>query len=148
MKGHTQIHPQLKKLSPLTTQSSSLMCVSTAEHHTTEQYSKTCRTKSLKHLPKSSLSWNTCQDFLKKSYRRCSRNRAKMILKSHLGIKCHFQYNKVFRLLQHSLPIVNAGVWGCIVRDLEAIIALVLLAFNFIHHRSPCYQSGVIGVTD
>ena len=28
------------------------------------------------------------------------------------------------------LPIINSGDWGCIVRDLEAIIVLVLLAFN------------------
>ena len=27
-------------------------------------------------------------------------------------------------------PIVNRGDWGCIVRDLETIIVLVLLAFN------------------
>ena len=32
----------------------------------------------------------------------CSGNRAKMFFKSHLGIKCHSQYNKVIRLLQHS----------------------------------------------
>ena len=34
------------------------------------------------------------------------------------------------------LPIVNAGDWGCIVRDLETIIILLLLAFNFIPQRS------------
>ena len=33
-------------------------------------------------------------------------------------------------------PIVNAGDWGYIVRDLETIIGLVLLAFNFIPQRS------------
>ena len=33
-------------------------------------------------------------------------------------------------------PIVNGGDWGCIVRDLETIIVLVLLAFNFIPQRS------------
>ena len=62
--------------------------------------------------------------------------------------------------------------WGCIVRDLETIIVIVLLAFNFIPQRShhsltfirsrlrDCYcnsnawiwrnsyQSGVIGITD
>ena len=32
-------------------------------------------------------------------------------------------------------PIVNGGDWGCIVRDLETIIVLVLLAFNFIPQR-------------
>ena len=42
--------PQVKKLAPLTTRSSSLKCVSAAEHHTAEQYSKTGKTKPLKHL--------------------------------------------------------------------------------------------------
>ena len=34
------------------------------------------------------------------------------------------------------LPIVNAGDFGCIVLDLETIIVLVLLSFNFIPQRS------------
>ena len=97
-----------------------------------------------------------------------------MLLKGHLGIKCHSQNNKVTRLLQYSSAIVNGGDWGCIVRDLETIIVLVLLAFSFIPQRShhslalPCmvtdqglcycnsdawgwhnsYQSGVISITD
>ena len=33
-------------------------------------------------------------------------------------------------------PIINGGDWECIVRDLETIIVLVLLAFNFIPQRS------------
>ena len=45
--------------------SSSLMCVSAAENHTAGQYSKTGRTKPRKQLPRSDLSWNTRQDFLK-----------------------------------------------------------------------------------
>ena len=32
--------------------------------------------------------------------------------------------------------MVNDGDWGCIVRDLETIIVLVLLAFNFIPQRA------------
>ena len=32
-------------------------------------------------------------------------------------------------------PIVNGGDWGCIVRDLETITVLVLLAFNSILQR-------------
>ena len=32
--------------------------------------------------------------------------------------------------------IVNAGDWGCTVCDLETIIVLILLAFNFIPQRS------------
>ena len=57
--------PPIKKWAPLTTQSSSLRFVSAAEHYITEQSSKTGRTKPLKHLPRSSLSWNTYQAFLK-----------------------------------------------------------------------------------
>ena len=33
-------------------------------------------------------------------------------------------------------PIVNLVDWGCIVHDLETIIVLILLAFNFIPQRS------------
>ena len=36
---HTQSHPQLRKQAPLTIRSSSLRCVSDAEHLTAEQYS-------------------------------------------------------------------------------------------------------------
>ena len=57
--------PPVNKLAPRTTQSSSFRCVFAAEHHTTEQHSKTGRMKLLKYLPRSNLSWKTCQDFLK-----------------------------------------------------------------------------------
>ena len=57
-----------------------------------------------------------------KPLRSCSGNRAKMLLKSHLGIKYHSEYNNVIRFLQHSSAIVNAGDWGRIGRDLETII--------------------------
>ena len=52
-------------LAPLTARSSSLRCVSAAEHQTAEQYFKTGRRKPRKHLSRSYLSWNTRQDFLK-----------------------------------------------------------------------------------
>ena len=93
----------VKKLAPLTTRSSSLRCVSTAEHHTAEHYYKTSMTKLRKHLPRSNLSWNACQDFLKnpsQPLRSCFGNLAKMHFISHLGIKCRSKYNKVTRLLQ------------------------------------------------
>ena len=57
--------PPVRNRAPLTTRSSSLRCVSAAEHHTAEHYSKTGRTKQRKLLPRSDLSWNTRQDFLK-----------------------------------------------------------------------------------
>ena len=37
-----------------------------------------------------------------KSLRNCPANRAKMLLKSYIGIKCHYEYVMVIRLLQHS----------------------------------------------
>ena len=93
--------PPVKKLAPLTTRSSSLKCVSAAEHHTAEQCYKMGRTKPLKHLPRSSLSWNSCQDFLKiPSHSEAALETER---KCHSKfIKCHSQYNKVIRLLQHS----------------------------------------------
>ena len=57
--------PPVRNRTPLTAWSSSLRCVSVAEHHTAEQYSKMGRTKPRKHLPRRDLSWNTRQDFLK-----------------------------------------------------------------------------------
>ena len=63
-KSHSNT-PPVSNRAPLTTRSSSPRCVSAAEHHTAEQYSKTDRTKPRKHLPRSDLSWNTRQDFLK-----------------------------------------------------------------------------------
>ena len=72
-----------------------------------------------------------------KSLRNCSGNRAKMLLKGHLGIKCHSEYNKVVKTDSVQFhQIVNGEDWGCIVRDLETIVVLVLLTFNFIPQRS------------
>ena len=127
-------HTPSKKQAPLTTRSNSLRCVTAADYHTREQYSKTGRTKPRKHLPRSNLSWNTCQDSLKiaslQTERRC-------FLKSHLGFKCQ-STNIIMSSDSFSTvpPIVNAGDWGCIVRDLGTTIVLVLLAFNFIPQRS------------
>ena len=58
-----------------------------------------------------------------------------MLLKSHLGIKCHTQFIKVTRFLQHSSTNGYWGDLGCIVCDLETIIVLVFLAFNLILQR-------------
>ena len=128
--------PPVKKLEPLTTRSNSLRCVSAAKHHTAEQYSKTGRTKFLKHFPSSSHSWNTfaMQDFLKipsrweaalETERRWF---SKVILESNVTPNITRSSDKFSTVP----PIVNAGDWGCIMRDLETIIVLVLLAFNFI----------------
>ena len=58
-----------------------------------------------------------------------------MLLKGHLGIKCHSQYNKVIRLVQYSSANNSWGDWGCIVRDLETIIVLAY-THCFIPQRS------------
>ena len=72
-----------------------------------------------------------------KSLRSCSGNRAKMLLKGHLGIKYHSQYiTRSFDSFSTVQPIVNGGDWGCSAPDIETIVVLVLLAFNFIPQRS------------
>ena len=106
-----------------------------------------------------------------KSVRSCSGNRAKVFLKGHLGNK--YVTPNITRSsdsLCTVTSIVNGGDWRCIVRDLQTIIVLVLLAFSFVpqrSHHSPtlprlriCYcnsnawgwhnshQSGVITITD
>ena len=71
-----------------------------------------------------------------KPVRSFSGNRAKMLLKSYLGIKCHSQYFKVNRAFSTVPPIVNKSNWGCNVHDLGTIIVLVVLTFKFIPQRS------------
>ena len=125
------------KLAVLTTRPSSFMCVSAAEHRAAEQYSKTGRTKSRKHLSMSNLSLKTRQDLLKirriweaslEIKRRCF---SKVILESHVtpNISRSSESCTV-------LPVVNGGYWGCILCGLETIIVLVLLTFNFILQKS------------
>ena len=65
MRNVTFKHTPVRNRAPLTARSSSLRCASAAKHQTSEQCSKTGRTKPRKHLPRSGLSWNTRQDFLK-----------------------------------------------------------------------------------
>ena len=130
--------PPVRNQAPLTAWSSSLRCVSSAEHQTAKQYSKTGRTKPQSHLPRSNISWNTRQDFLKipglweaalETETRCF---SKVILESNVtpNITRSSDYFSTV------LPIVNGGDRGCIEQDLETIIVLVLLAFNFIPQRS------------
>ena len=130
--------PPVRNRALLTTRSSILRCVSVVEHHTAEQYSKTGRSKPRKHLPSSGLSWNTRQDFLKipslweaalETKRRCF---SKISLESNVTPNIT-RSSDSFSTVP---PIVNGGDWGCIVGNLETIIILVLLAFNFIPQRS------------
>ena len=74
-----------------------------------------------------------------KPLRSCSAgNRALMLLKGHLGIKCH---SVTPNMTGHQIPSVqfrkwlNGGDSICIVRDRETIIVLALLSFNFIPQR-------------
>ena len=166
--------PPVRNRAPLTARSSSLRCVTAAEIHTAEEYSKTGRTKPWNHLLRSYLSWNTRQDFLKiqilweaalETNWRCFAN---VILESNVTPSIT-RSSDSFSTVP---PIVNEGDWGCIVRDLETIIVLVLLTFNFIQQRSHhsltlirsrirasttvtntwgqhnSYQIGVISITD
>ena len=125
-------------MAPVTTRSSSLMCTSTAEHHTAEQYSQTSRTNPIKHLPSSNLSWKTRQDFLKiqslwEDALKASQLRsfAKVILESNATQNISRSSDSFSTVL----PIVNGGDWECIVRDL-AFMNCALLPFNFISQRS------------
>ena len=133
------------KLEPLITRSicSSLRCVSAAEHHTAEHYTKADRIKLRKHLSRSSLQLNTGQDFLKapslwvvalETERRCFSN---IILESNVTPNIP-RSSDSFSTVQ---PIVHGGDSGCIVRDLETIIGLVLLALNLISQRSHYSQA-------
>ena len=100
--------PQLKKRAPLTTHGPVLRCVSAADHHTAESYSKAGKIKprsnsheAIYHgiLARTSLRTN--------SLRSCSGNRAKMLLKNHLGIKCHSQL--IYQGHQTSSAQVNSA---------------------------------------
>ena len=90
-----------------------------------------------------------------------------MLLKSHLGIKCHSKFINLIRLLLPSSAVTGVAV--CVTGRLTVSL---LLAFNLIlqrsHHsltlqrslfgdsatvtnsqgRHNCHQSGVIGITD
>ena len=58
-----------------------------------------------------------------------------MNLKNHLGINVTPNITRPSDSFNTVPVVANAGDWGCIVRDLETIIVLVLLAFNFISQR-------------
>ena len=130
--------PTVRNRAPLTSRSCSLRCVPAVEHHTAGQYSKMGRTKPRKHLSRSYLAWNTHQGFLKIP----SLWEAALETKWRCFSKISLESNDTPNITRSSdsfcivPPIVNGGDWGCIVRDLETIIVLVLLSFNFIPQRS------------
>ena len=115
--------PLVKKPAPLTIRSSCLKSVSTAEHHSAEQaVLQNGKDKTLKPCPEEQSLMNYSPKLSEdtKSLRSRFGNSAKMLLKSHLGIKCYSQYIKSSESFSTVPPIVNGGgtSWGCIVRDL------------------------------
>ena len=76
--------PSAKKQELLIMRSSSLRCVSSAEHHTAEQYSKTGKTKPHEHLLMSEqfiMEYPPGLPQDTKTFRSCSGGQAKMLLK-------------------------------------------------------------------
>ena len=107
---HTQTHIQLETISPLTARSSSLRCVSAAKLHTAEQYFKTGRKKIRKHLPRSSLSWNTRQDLIKIPYSLCA---AALETEQRCFSKIHLSETLLLQLYRPGMaqkPINKSGV--------------------------------------
>ena len=123
MSNVTLNHTSFRNRAPLTAWSSSLRWVSAAEHQTAEQYSKTGRTKPRKHLPKSDLSWNTRQDFLKIP----SLWEAALETERRYFSKVIFESNITPNITRSSdsfstvPPVVNGGDWGCRPRDYHSL---------------------------
>ena len=135
--------PPVRNRAPLTARSSSLRYVSAAEHQTAEQYSKTGRTKPRKHsqeaiyhgtLTRTSSRYQVFEKLLWKPSEDASQRSSLNQMSLRKITRSSDSYSTV-------PPIVNGGDWGCIVHDLETIIVLVLLAFNFIPQRSHHSQT-------
>ena len=102
MNNVTPKPPPVRNQAPLTARSVNLRCVSSAEYYSAKQYSITSKTKP-QSISQEAIYYGTLANtFSRYQVFDCSGNRAKMLLKGHLGIKCHSQYNKVIRLLQYS----------------------------------------------
>ena len=128
----------VRNRAPLTAWSSSLRCVSAAEHHTAEQYSKMGRAKHRKHLSRSDLLWDTRNDFLKTPslWEAALQTNWRCFSKNSLESNVTPNITRSSDSFSAVPVIVNGGDWGCIVCDLETIRVLALLAFNFIPQRS------------
>ena len=167
--------PPVRNRARLTARSSSLRCVSAAQHQTAEQYSRTGRTKPRKHLPRSDLSWNTCQDF----HRIPSLWEAALETERRCFLKVIFESNVTHKVTRSSdsfsivPPIVNGGWLGmhCARPREYHSIGLTLIQFHppkvtpltnraMVTDQGLCYcnsdawgwhnslQSGVISITD
>ena len=100
-RSHSNTLQLIKKLAQQTTRFSSLVCIGCS---TTLQNSVVLQDKTPKASPKkqSIVEYLPGLPLDTKPLRSCSGNRAKMLLKSHLWIKCHTQYNQIIRFLHHS----------------------------------------------
>ena len=137
--------PPVRNLAPLTARSSSLRCVSAAKHRTAEQCSTPAGQKS-KSISQEVIYHGTLartssryQVFEKPSKDASQRSFWNQIITPNIT-RSSDSFSTV-------LPTVNGCDWGCIVRDLETIIALVLLTFNFIpkwsHHSLTLPRSWI-----
>ena len=120
--------PTVRNRAPLTARFSSLRCVSAADHKTAEQYSKNCQESISQETLYHETLARTSSRYLETERRYFS----KVIFESNVTPKIT-RSSDTYSTVP---PIVNGGDWGCIVRDLETITVLVLLAFNFIPQRS------------
>ena len=138
--------PPVRKLAPLTTRSSSLRCVSAAEHHTTEQYSKTGRTEPRKNLRKNDLSWNTRHDFLKipvfeTLFWKPSEDPSQRASRNQKSLRIWQGHQTPSEQLRMHCALCTMH---CIVRDLEIVIVIVSLKINFIPQRSRIADSATV----
>ena len=115
--------PPVRNRALLTARSSSLRCVSAAEHQTAEQCSKTGRTKPRKHLPRSAR-----QDFLKipslceaalETERRCF---SEVIFESNVTPKITRSSDSFCTVP----PIVNGGDWEFPCCCFRAVVSVLL----------------------
>ena len=83
------------------------------------------------------ISWNTRQDFFKIPSRwQAALETERSFSDVILGSNVNPNITRSSGSFSTVSPIVNVGEWWCIVRDLETIIVLVFLVFNFILQRS------------
>ena len=115
----------------------SLTCESAAEHCNVEKYSKTGRRqdKTIKRYQKERPIVKYLQrlSHVTKPLSCSTRNRAKVLLKGHLSIERHTQYNKVSRLISFQ------SQWGWLLMNSAwpgDYQSLSLTAFSFIPHKS------------
>ena len=113
--------PPVRNRAPLFARSSSLRCVSAAEHQTARTILQNWQEKTSKASPRCDLSWNTRQDFLKIP----SLCEAALETERRCFSKVIFEWNVTPNITRSSdsfstVPlIVNGGDRGCTVRDLE-----------------------------